>query len=334
MQVPLDHGFQVMLEESRRQAILKGKGKPKMPSFPRPVWKYPTLQERKYVNYLITLFAPMSKASVRWVKNEYPGALAKYQDKRDSDAWGYYADADSFGLTYRLRQDLETEQTAMDLGPGGSVEATVYSTGDAVAAWNAKRWATERAIALGHVYDPAEPWMREALDEWTKTDLRLIKGLADEYIQRIETSVLEAVQVGKRPEDLLVDILRANKGMTVDRARLIATDQTGKLLGQINKARSQAIGLNKYQWLTVGDKRVRPTHQNANNKIGIWENSGVWVEGGKQVPRGSSSPQAHPGQEIACRCSSAAVWSELLQPVDENLLNDPYVQEELRRMGY
>ena len=269
-----------MLEESRRQAILKGKGKPKMPSFPRPVWKYPTLQERKYVNYLISTFASMAKASVRWVKDEYPKALEAYQGKRDSDDWGYHADEDSFGLTYRLRQDLETEQTAMDLGPGGSVEATVYSTGDAVAAWNAKRWATERAIALGHVYDPAEPWMREALDEWTKTDLRLIKGLADEYIQRIETSVLEAVQVGKRPEDLLVDILRANKDMTINRARLIATDQTGKLLGQINKARSQAIGLNKYQWLTVGDKRVRPTHQNANNKIGIWENSGVWVEGG------------------------------------------------------
>ena len=89
MQVPLDQGFQVALEESRRQAILKGKGKPRMPSFPRPVWKYPTLQERKYVNYLISLFAPMSKASVRWVKNEYPGALAKYQGKRDGDAWGY-----------------------------------------------------------------------------------------------------------------------------------------------------------------------------------------------------------------------------------------------------
>ena len=334
MQVPLDHGFQVMLEESRRQAILKGKGKPRMPSFPRPVWKYPTLQERKYVNYLIALFAPMSKASVRWVKNEYPGALSKYQDKRDSDAWGYYADADSFDLTYRLRQDLETEQTAMDLGPGGSVEATVYSTGDAVAAWNAKRWAAERAIALGHVYDPAEPWMREALDEWTKTNRKYLTNLGDEYLNRTEMLVTDALQVGKRPEDLLVDILRANKGMTVDRARLLAEDQTGKLLGQINKARSQAIGLHKYQWLTVGDKRVRPTHASANNKIGVWENAGVWIENGKEVPRGGQGDNSHPGQPVRCRCSSAAVWSELLQPVDEKLLNDPYVQEELRRMGY
>jgi uncharacterized protein with gpF-like domain len=332
VQVPVDQGFLIALEASRLQAILKGKGKPKQPKFPRRKWEYPILQERKYVNYLIALMSRLGKVSVRWVQEEYPKALKAYQGK--TDAWGYHADEDSFGLTYSLRSDLEAEQTSMDLGPGGAVEATIYSTGDAVAAWNAKRWATERALALGHVYDPAEPWMREALDEWTKTDLRLIKGLSDVYLQRIETSVLEAVQIGKRPEDLLVDILKANKGMTIDRARLIATDQCGKLLGQINKSRSQAIGLNRYQWLTVGDKRVRPTHQNANNKIGDFGNSGIWWEGNKQVSRGTSDPVVHPGQEIRCRCSSAPVWDDLLKPMDEKLLNDPYVQEELRRMGY
>ena len=334
MQVPLDHGFQVMLEESRRQAILKGKGKPKMPKFPKRKWEYPILQERMYVNYLISTFASMAKASVRWVKEEYPKALEAYQGKRDSDDWGYHADEDSFGLTYSLRSSLEAEQTAMDLGPGGAVESTIYGTGDAVAAWNAKRWAAERAIALGHVYDPAEPWMREALDEWTKTNRKYLTNLGDEYLNRTEMLVTDALQVGKRPEDLLVDILRANNGMTVDRARLLAEDQTGKLLGQINKARSQAIGLHKYQWLTVGDKRVRPTHASANNKIGVWENAGVWIENGKEVPRGGQGDNSHPGQPVRCRCSSAAVWSELLQPVDEKLLNDPYVQEELRRMGY
>lgn len=332
MQIPLDTTFLSMLEASRRQEILRTKGRPKMLRFPKPVWKYPTLQERKYVNYLISLFAPISKIPVKWVKEEYKAALDKYNGKRD--AWGYYADEDSFDATFSLRQDLKAQQEEMDLGPGGAVEATVYSTGDAVAAWNAKRWATERAIALGHVYDPVEPWMQEALQEWTKTDLRLIRNLSDEYINRIESVVLEAVQVGKRPEDLLVDILRINKGMTVDRARLISVDQTGKLLGQINRARSLAIGLNRYQWLTVGDKRVRPTHRDANNKIGIWENSGVWIEGGKQVPRGGQGDNSHPGQPARCRCSSAAVWEDLIKPMDEKLLNDPYVQAELKAMGY
>lgn len=335
MQVPVDQGFLIALEASRLQAILKGKGKPKMPKFPRRKWEYPILQERKYVNYLIGLMSKLGKVSVRWVKEEYPKALEAYQGKADAqDDWGYHADEDSFGLTYSLRSDLEAEQTSMDLGPGGAVEATIYSTGDAVAAWNAKRWATERALALGHVYDPAEPWMREALDEWTKTNRQYLQNLGEEYLNRTEMKVIEAIQSGKRPEDLLVDILKANKSMTIDRARLLAEDQVGKLLGQINRSRSMAIGLNRYQWLTVGDKRVRPTHVAADDKIGDFGNAGIWWENGRQVPRGGQGDNSHPGQPVRCRCSSAPVWNDLLQPMDEKLLNDPYVQEELRRMGY
>lgn len=332
MQVSLDHGFLMALEASRRAEILRTKGHPKIPKFPVPAWKYPILPERKYTNYLISLMAPLTKVAVQWAKTEYSKALNKYQGK--SDAWGYYADEDAFALTFSLRQDLKSKQEEMDLGPGGTVETSIYATGDAVADWNAKRWATERAIALGHVYDPMEPWMKDALDEWTKTDLRLIKNLSDEYINRIETSVLDAVQTGRRPEDLLVDILRTNKSLGVDRARLIAEDQTGKLLGQINKSRSQAIGLNRYKWMTVHDNRVRPTHRNADGKIGDFDNSGVWWVGGKQVPRGSDEPVSHPGQEIRCRCSSSAVWEDLLTEVDQKMLNDQYVQAELKAMGY
>ena len=334
MQIPLDTGFQMALEASRRSEILRTKGRPKMPKFPKPVWKYPTLTERKYTNYLVSLMAPLTKIPVKWVKEEYPEALKKYQGK--ADAWGYHADEDAFALTFSLREDLKAQQEEMDLGPGGTVEASIYATGDAVADWNAKRWATERAIALGHVYDPAEPWMREALDEWTKTDLRLIKNLSDEYISRIETAVLEAVQTGKRPEDLLVDILRANKGMGIDRARLIAEDQTGKLLGNINKYRSQAIGLNRFRWLTVKDRRVRPTHVSAEGKVGIWTNSTVWVDEktGETYSRNGQGDDTFPGMAIRCRCSSAAVWEDLLKPVDEKLLMDTYVQAELKAMGY
>ena len=332
MQIPLDTTFLSMMEASRRQEILRTKGKPKMPRFPKPVWKYPTLQERKYVNYLISLFAPISKVPVKWVKEEYKAALDKYNGK--TDAWGYYADEDSFGATFSLRQDLKAQQEEMDLGPGGAVEATVYSTGDAVAAWNAKRWATERALALGHVYDPVEPWMQEALQEWTKTDLRLIRNLSDEYINRIETAVLEAVQIGKRPEDLLVDILRINKGMTVDRARLIAEDQTSKLLSRINAMRSKALGLDAYVWVTMKDGRVRKTHVQAHGKSGIYSNSEVWISGGKETPRNGEGDNSQPGMPIRCRCTAAPSWEDLLKPMDEKLLNDPYVQAELKAMGY
>lgn len=332
MNIPLDQLFLDNLKEARRQEILRTKGKPKMPKFPNQTWAFPVLLERKYVNHLVRLFSKLTKVSKDWAKTEYPDALKRYQGR--SDAWGYHADEDSFGIVLGLRQDLEAQQEAMDLGPGGTTEAFVYGTGDAVAAWNAKRWATERAIALGHVYDPYEPWMSDALEEWTKTDLRLIKNLSDEYIKRIETSVLEAVQTGRRPEDLYLDILKTNSNLGINRAKLIASDQTSKLLGLINQYRSQALGLEKYKWLTARDERVRPTHKQAEGKIGIWNDSTKWVEDGKLVPRNGAGDESHPGHSVRCRCTSASVWDDLITPIDQNLLEDPYVQEELRRMGY
>jgi uncharacterized protein with gpF-like domain len=226
----------------------------------------------------------------------------------------------------------------------GAVEATIYDTGDAMAAWNKKRWALERELALGYVYDPAEPWVAEALDEWTQTNLRLVKSLSGEYLVRMETLALEALQVGKRPEDLLVDILRLNKNLTVNRARLIATDQLSKLNGLMTEKRSLACGMDTYVWTTAMDERVRgnpagkyptarPSHFGANGKVGIYGKPDVWVVDGKQVSRGGNDPLTAPGLEIKCRCVGLAQWSDLLKPIDEKLLMDPYVQAELEAMG-
>lgn len=328
----MDRGFLLVLMESRRQAIMKAKGKPpKLPTFPKPVWRYPVLLDRKYQNYLEGLLRPLGKIGTAWAK-EYPSILAEYQGKTDSA--GLHTDARSQEFTLRLRQDLEAMQESMDFGPSGAVEATIHSTGDSVADWNAKRWALERQIALGHVYDPAEPWVSEALDEWTQTNLRLVKSLSGEYLVRMETLALEALQTGKRPEDLLVDVLRLNKNLTVNRARLIATDQLGKLNGLMNKTRSLACGMNTFEWLSASDERVRPSHREANRKIGTYDNSSIWLVHGEPVPRNGQGDDSFPGLPIRCRCVGAARWEDILKPIDEKLLMDPYVIAEMQAMGY
>jgi uncharacterized protein with gpF-like domain len=244
-----------------------------------------------------------------------------------------------------LRQDLEAEQEKMDLGPGGVVEATVYTVADDVAAWNAKRWAIERQISLGMVYDPAEPWMQEALSEWTDTNTRLVKSLSGEYLTRMETLALEALQTGKRPEALLVDILKLNQNLTVSRARLIAQDQLAKLVSTIQEKRSVAMGMDTYTWMTAGDERVRgnpagryptarPSHYAANGRVGVYGDPTVWVVNGKKVPRSGIVPYAPPGFEIRCRCIAAARWEDLLKPIDQSLLVDEYVLEEMKALGY
>jgi uncharacterized protein with gpF-like domain len=340
--VPIDQTFQMLLREARKQEILRTKGKPKLPKFPAPSWRFPVLLERRYTNYLVNLFKGLAKVGKAFHK-DYPALLTKYQGK--TDAWGYHADETSFDLTLQLRQDLEAEQEQMDLGPGGAVEAAVYTAADDVATWNAKRWAIERQISLGMVYDPAEPWMQEALSEWTDTNTRLVKSLSGEYLTRMETLAIEALQTGKRPEALLVDILKLNQNLTVSRARLIAQDQLAKLVSTIQEKRSVAMGMDTYTWATAADERVRgnprgrypnavPSHYLANGKVGVYGKPDIWLVNGREVGRGMSEPSGPGGMAIRCRCVNLARWEDLLKPIDQSLLSDEHVQAEMKAMGY
>ena len=55
------------------------------------------------------------------------------------------------------------------------------------------------------------------------------------------------------------------------------------------------LGIEKYQWSSSGDGRVRPSHRQFDGKIY------TWAEG---------SPEGHPGDPIMCRCVANAVLAE------------------------
>ncbi|MFH4293788.1 minor capsid protein, partial [Acinetobacter baumannii] len=79
-------------------------------------------------------------------------------------------------------------------------------------------------------------------------------------------------------------------GLSTDyRARLIASDQMGKINGQINQARQLSMGVETYTWQTAKDERVRPDHQYKQGKTFRWDSP---PDGG------------HPGQPIRCRCTA------------------------------
>jgi uncharacterized protein with gpF-like domain len=161
----------------------------------------------------------------------------------------------------------------------------------------------------------------------------------------METLALEALQTGKRPEALLVDILKLNQNLTVSRARLIAQDQLAKLVSTIQEKRSVAMGMDTYTWTTAADERVRgnprgkypnavPSHYLANGKVGVYGKPDIWLVNGKEVGRGASEPSGAPGTPIRCRCVGLARWEDLLKPIDQSLLVDEYVLEEMKALGY
>lgn len=313
----MDPMFRALLVQRRRQQLIAAKGKA-VPVPKVPVAKYPVLLERKYAAWIMRLLQPLATVSNAWAKNEYPKILEAYQKQDSAD----HMDADSFSLILSLTDPMAQAQTEMDLETGGSAARTIAGTAESVNVFVAKRYAMERRIALGSVYEISEPWVNSSLAEWTETNRRLIKSLATEAQTRMETMVLEAVQTGVRPEELVSRIYNLNRSTGIARAKLIAADQVGKLTGLLVEKRSLAIGMDTYTWQTAMDERVRgrpdglypsarPSHWAAQGKIGIFGKGDVWLVGGNQVSRGSGDPIGAPGFEIRCFLGNREVASHV-----------------------
>ena len=332
-----DPMFHALLVQRRRQLLIKSKGRP-VPVPRMPAAKYPVLLERKYAAWIMRLLQPLASVSNAWAKNEYPTILEAYR----KDASDLHQDADSHDLVLSLTDPLYQAQTSMDLEPGGTAAQSIGMAAESVNSFVAKRFSLERKLALGNVYDIQEPWVQGSLTEWTETNRKLIKSLTTEAQTRMESMVLEAVQTGVRPEELVPRIYNLNRTTGIARAKLIAADQVGKLTGLLTEKRSRAIGMDTYTWQTAMDERVRgrpggrypsarPSHWGAQGKVGVFGKGDVWMMNGELVSRGANDPSGAPGTPIRCRCTSSSRWEDVFKPIDEALLTDPYVLAEMRQ---
>ena len=77
--------------------------------------------------------------------------------------------------------------------------------------------------------------------------------------------------------------------------RRIVRDQNNKLIGQLNQTRQTAVGIERYIWRTVGDSRVRATHQANDGETFRWDSP----------PPATGSP----GSDIQCRCYSCLLYT-------------------------
>ncbi|WP_242509738.1 phage minor head protein [Lactobacillus sp. A27] len=117
----------------------------------------------------------------------------------------------------------------------------------------------------------------------------LIKTLRQRYIDQTKSDIYRIISSGGGVSDLAHSI-SARANMTLKHADLIATDQTGKILSQIDAYRNQATGSTRYIWRSMEDKRVRPKHRELDGKEFKYDD-----------PNGGDNGQL-PGQPIRCRC--------------------------------
>lgn len=135
-------------------------------------------------------------------------------------------------------------------------------------------------------------------------NVSLIKNIPREVSSRIEKLATRAVQEGRLHKDVAKE-LEAEFGLPRERAKLIARDQVGKLYGQINKSRQKQLGIERFIWRTVNDRRVRSKHKALEGKMFEWDNP----------PK-----EGIPGQPIRCRCNAEPVFDDIQGPTFEQEL--------------
>lgn len=127
-------------------------------------------------------------------------------------------------------------------------------------------------------------------------NVALIKTIPQEYHDR----VIEALRAGFATGSDSHSIRRAVLDIGLSsfkRARLIARDQTAKLNTRLNQERQRAVGVERYQWRTSQDARVRPSHEANEGKVFRWDNP--------------PAETGHPGTDVQCRCTARPVLFEI-----------------------
>lgn len=152
-----------------------------------------------------------------------------------------------------------------------------------------------------------KPLMNQAL----MNNVELIKSIPEKLNLQIVGSFEKIYREKGFDQHAMIKSLEGRFKVAKNRAKFIARDQTGKIIGELNQARQTDLGLPSYKWQTAEDERVvgapggkyEPTeghmdHFSRNGKPFFWS-----------VP----PPDGHPGQAYNCRCVAIPIIPELVE---------------------
>lgn len=259
------------------------------PSTQRPrkprKWLRPAAIEREYERYLRDI--------ARDVKGAVEASIVPVLSQLRQDDWRDIPE--STGWYERLRLAVADAAALIALP---ALAERVAEFARRVNGFNARQFHTILRAAYGVDIFQSEPWLAEVLSQFEAENIRLIRSIPQQALDKLHGKVVQAVRQGT-PTARLKELVREEYGVTTRRAELIARDQIGKLNGQLTGARQQSIGVTSYKWRGSLDERERDEHV---------------AREGKVIPWDEPPPDGHPGEPIQCRC-----WAEPVLPLLEDI---------------
>ncbi len=168
--------------------------------------------------------------------------------------------------------------------------------------FNDAKYASPVMILLG-IGNTSASVERSIVKGWVTENTQLVRNMNAEQLGKLETTFLRALRDGSRSAQVEGDVAAILNG-SVNRARLIARDQIGKLNGQLDRQKQTEAGLESYIWRGTLDSRERPAHVAREGEVFQWD---------------APPPDGSPGQPIQCRCSP--------EPNLEPLLGEEFAAE-------
>jgi SPP1 gp7 family putative phage head morphogenesis protein len=260
------------------------------PAWPRP--RYPHREEVVYYKRLRYFVETVHYIVERDIVPILPGLLDERAPTLRADS------ADDIDRAFQA-----AAAAAAKALPESMMEAAAQSTALRVSEWSADQFQqqVQRVIKV-NLYDDTSG-LAEHLDLFVSDNVKLIKDLTAGHLADIKGVVTRGARSGLRHEEVALQIER-QLGVAKNRAALIASDQVGKLNGEINQLRQTNLGVRRYRWSTSLDERVRKQHQRLEGTIQEWKNP--------PVVDTRTGERGHPGQPIRCRCSAIPIIDDVL----------------------
>lgn len=147
--------------------------------------------------------------------------------------------------------------------------------------------------------------MKDILKASINENVSLIRSIPKQYFTQIEGAVMRSITTGNGLQDL-IPFFEKQETVTLNRAQLLARDQTRKAYSNLNAGRMKAIGVRKYEWVhRAGVREPRPLHVEYNGQIFSLDDPPVIQYATKSLPE----VRGKPGDLINCHC----VMSPIIQ---------------------
>lgn len=138
--------------------------------------------------------------------------------------------------------------------------------------------------------------LRDITMACTEEAANLIRTIPQNYLSDVQGAVMRSISEGRGIADLVPYLNQRYQG-NLKKARSVAFDQTRKAYNNITAGRSQALGMQEFEWIhSGGGKEPRKDHMAMHGKVYRFDDPPVVaVMYGREV-------KGLPGTAINCRC--------------------------------